>query len=352
MTSEINAVNRQGRNFADPAFEKSAYIVFAEFCSTTMIQLSEINGPVRAIRRSVSIFHLSEREAPSLARAMGVEPRHWDRARGVDLRSWRSVRRVFLDHLRYCPACLALGHQSTLFQLTQVLRCPIHIERLRTGCPYCGRPISTGLSDVARNHLYCGACGHHLAAERSRVSPESHPAAQLFEPLRRAISPRASAIEIRSDLTWDKSPAEVVANPTLTRLHHIHSTWGGVENRKDCLKVKTEVFLLKVEHGIENRPLFAGECFACTTAFRDLALLAERYAALGNVPRGLLGEGRLDEQVSAVTAAFWQTAWCLGVSGRTTINTAVMVFLGGQYPAWLPEHVEAKTYRERPVRPS
>ncbi|TDP74748.1 hypothetical protein [Roseateles toxinivorans] len=347
MTGGASAWNLRGKTVADPDLEKSAYIVFAEFCSATMIQINEIKEFLPKLGRQVSVFHLSDRRARELAGAMGVNLLLWNHARGADLLCGRTGKRVFLDQLRYCPLCLAQGQHSTLFQLTQVTKCPIHIELLRTGCPHCRDPISTNVLDVARNHLHCGACGRNLAPGVTHGSLQqhlAHPSAKLFAPLRKAIGRGPQARDLRSDLNWDKRPDEVVASPILTRLHHVHSVWGDDAGTSDFLKLEAEYIRVDVdvegdiEHSRQQSIIF----LAMQYTFEGLASRLRRIVELGDIPQGILTRGRVDEQVSAVTAAFWQAALVARVDQVLCGSSPILLGWQPWFSRWLPAHIDAK----------
>ena len=64
--------------------------------------------------------------------------------------------------LRFCPACIKLGYHSPLYQLLDIVSCPIHMIPLKTTCPECERIIPYSLSSIVLAHPYSCDCGHCL----------------------------------------------------------------------------------------------------------------------------------------------------------------------------------------------
>lgn len=80
----------------------------------------------------------------------------------------RSMVAVCASNLRYCPICLAAGYHSTLFQIRQVERCPLHAIRLQESCQWCQAKVPYRLPR-GRNPAYGCECGHEFAT----LAPES-----------------------------------------------------------------------------------------------------------------------------------------------------------------------------------
>lgn len=344
---------RRNRGSDELTPEQSAYILFTEFCSATMIQPGELAKLLNLAGRKVSVFHLTDKKACELARAMGIDPLLWNQARGADVLGDGVGKHVFLGELRYCPTCLPSAHHSALFQLPYVIKCPVHKELLRTGCPHCGTPIPTDCFSLTRNHMYCGGCGRCLASVHSRMpSTESmdHPRAALFGSLRQAICGNPLAGERRSHLNpyWDKLPGEVISSSALMRQHHLHTVWGDHSMGTDFLNAKTASFQLDVERKpdrvtgegtFEFSPVYE----KTMKAFQDLSVLLERYQSVRETPQGVRSNARVDEHVSAVAAAFWQAACVMGVHKDLNGEEPDLKpwGWGPWFLPWLPEHSEA-----------
>lgn len=350
MTDPTRMWNRHLKRYTDPALEKSAFIIFVEFCSDMVLDAGEVATLVKQ-RWSLkpSIFHLSEDVALELGQAMGIDHASWQSARGADFLAGRPGKRVFVGELRYCRACLSLGNHSTLFQLPQVVHCPIHEERLRIGCPHCGHPIPCNASALARNHLYCGTCNRNVATERRRAAlggPIGHPPVECFLALRRVLSERPRAGESRSPLQWGRSPAEIASNPTLGRILYAHTLWGDPSMGKGFLRLPAESMLLDTEEGAISRTKFhALVRIAAISAFVDLAARLGRYARLYEVPQGvedaMHSAARLDLRLSTVEAAFWRSAGAFDVLRFVVGEMPPPTAKAPPFGSWLPEHAGA-----------
>lgn len=127
MTDSSRIWNRHGKQYLDLKLEKSAFIAFVEFSSDMVLDVSEAATlSKQKWQMKPSIFHLGEEVALDLAEAMAIDPAMWAQARGADLLAGRPPRRVLLGDLRYCRSCLQVGNHSPLFQLPQLVLCPIH----------------------------------------------------------------------------------------------------------------------------------------------------------------------------------------------------------------------------------
>lgn len=69
----------------------------------------------------------------------------------------------FHPSLAYCPACLAHGYHSLVFQHRALRRCPIHGAALRYACEGCGRATPTTFRTAATIPFGCPHCGRPLA---------------------------------------------------------------------------------------------------------------------------------------------------------------------------------------------
>jgi hypothetical protein len=341
MTDEASIWNRHGKVYVDPAFEKSALIVFVEFCSDMMVSLGEADAMAKRYARSSSIFHLGSLSAKGLGDAMSIEEPLWTRARGADLVVGSPVQ-VLVGDLRYCPSCLSLGNHSVLFQLPQVAHCPIHSEALRMGCPHCGKSISTTVHALAKNHLYCGSCHRNLATARRRTTigvPVNHPPAERFAALRHSVATELPHGESRSALRWDRSANEIAASPTLARLHRWHTMWDCPSMNCGILRVKTESFVLGAEDCQRKQRTFNTLVRDATIkSFEQLAVQLEPHVRLMEIPidveRAMRSAARFDVRVSSVAAAFWQSAAVLKVNR----------FLFGEMP---PSAADAQPFSSR-----
>jgi hypothetical protein len=341
--------NRHHKQYLDASLEKSAVIAFIEFASDLVLDVSEAAALAKTKwLLKASIFHLGDEVALDLADIMAIEPRMWAQARGVDLLAGRPAKRVLLGDLRYCRSCLQLGNHSTLFQLTQVVLCPIHLEALRVGCPHCGRPISTSPLALARNHFYCGKCDRNLASERRRASmggPIGHPSAERFAVVRRLLTEPLAPGEFRSELRWDR-PGEIAASPVLVRVHHAHTLWGDPSMGSGLLNVKTESLQVDVADTLLSRPkYFALVRGAVISAFEELAMQLAKHVRLKEVPPGvheaMHSAARVDIRISTVAAAFWQAAAAFGVLPFVLGELPPPAAKAQPFWSWLPAHAEA-----------
>lgn len=82
----------------------------------------------------------------------------------------RAMQRV--HHIRFCPQCLDASFHSPIFQLANVIRCPLHGCKLQTTCIGCDHPIGHPAFDRSdfRSPLACPNCHRPFAAERSAES--------------------------------------------------------------------------------------------------------------------------------------------------------------------------------------
>ena len=74
----------------------------------------------------------------------------------------RKIRANCALSLRYCPACLAGGYHSPLYQLLSVKYCPIHGDILRTGCRVCLQAIPYQIPSGYKPEPYSCACGERV----------------------------------------------------------------------------------------------------------------------------------------------------------------------------------------------
>jgi len=347
MTDAQRMWNRHLKKYTDPALEKSAFIIFVEFCSDMVMEASEVATLVKQ-RWSLkpSIFHLSEDVALDLGQAMGIEQTSWQHARGAGFLSGRPGKRVFVGELRYCRSCLSMGNHSTLFQLPQVVHCPIHAERLRIRCPLCGHPIPCNALSLVRNHLYCGTCNRNLATARRRAAlggPIGHPPAERFFALRRILSEQPRAGESRSVLRSERSPVDVASSLPLARMLHAHTVWGDPSMGSGLLRFPTESRLLDNEEAAISRPkFFALARMAAIEAFEELAGKLGRYVRLNEVPQGveaaMHSAARLDLRMSTVAAAFWRSAAAFDVLRFVLGEMPPPTAKAPPFGSWLPQH--------------
>lgn len=69
--------------------------------------------------------------------------------------------------LRYCPACIEQGFHTAVFQLSGVVRCPVHRLALRGACPVCKKGISYRLRSRMLSNPYGCPCGAVLWPARN-----------------------------------------------------------------------------------------------------------------------------------------------------------------------------------------
>jgi hypothetical protein len=73
---------------------------------------------------------------------------------------------------RFCKECLDTGFHASIFQLSNVLRCPIHASALIDGCPNCGQSIPTVLTKPLFEHpLACARCLELIIDEKCLLNP-------------------------------------------------------------------------------------------------------------------------------------------------------------------------------------
>jgi hypothetical protein len=64
-------------------------------------------------------------------------------------------------HLRFCTSCLREGFHSSIHQILLITECPLHLERLRENCPWCGIAIDYVLRTAAfGSAVRCNRCLH------------------------------------------------------------------------------------------------------------------------------------------------------------------------------------------------
>ncbi len=349
MTVAPTIWNPHGKVYADPALEKSVLVVFVEFCSDMAIGVADARSISNWRGTKTSIFHLTNIASAGIAHAMGIEPEQWDQLRGVDLLAGRIAKQVFVGELRYCPSCLTRGNHSTLFQLPQVARCPVHQEWLRMGCSHCGSPISSSAMSLAKNHLYCGSCDRNLATSRRRMTlggAVDHPSAERFAALRRAVKAELAPGELRSRLQWNKAPRDIAASLDLVKLFHAHAVWGDPLSSEGSLMIKTESFRLDAEGPLlDRRKFYASIRSTAINAFEELATLLGQHVELMEMPpaveNAMSNGARIDLKVSAIVAAFWQAAAAFEVHRFLLGELPPWAATSAPFLSWLPEHTEA-----------
>lgn len=103
----------------------------------------------------------------------GVDATVAAQATGIDLAQGGVRHRAwFYSTLSFCPACMADGYHSLVFQHRALLQCPIHATALRHRCQGCGSAIAASFSAAAAAPFACPACGRSLATTL-RAQPAS-----------------------------------------------------------------------------------------------------------------------------------------------------------------------------------
>jgi hypothetical protein len=352
MAAPDSIWNPRGKIFAHQSIEKSALIVFVEFCSEMSITCGEMRAILPAAHHRSSIFHLTGRASERLAQAIGIEPALWDQARGADLLAGRHGLKVLVPEIRYCRTCLERGNHSALFQLPQIARCPLHDAPLQIGCPHCGRYMSTNPSSLARNHLYCGSCNRNLATLRRRMTlgeADVYPAASSFAELRNAAARNLEPGESRSPVQWDVVPVHTASTPALARMLYAQTIWLDSRSTTGLEGWKLASFNLPaVGLTIEAREVFFQTRVAAIQAMQDLATqLKSLQVDLGHMSFsldwGTRSAGRRDFEMSMLSAAFWQTAMVFDVHRFLDGQTPPPVARGPYFADWIPRHVDAIT---------
>ncbi len=142
-----------------------------------------------------SIFRLRDKELLALGSALGLsgDPRLLAAAACRDLVSQDEAPKYLSEALRFCESCLRRGWHSALFQHWAVPMCPVHLERLRSGCPACGTQIATDMYSLARSQMTCDSCGVLFARQSSLPTQRDNfdcLPSKLFAAQRRALPPR------------------------------------------------------------------------------------------------------------------------------------------------------------------
>lgn len=109
-----------------------------------------------------------ERLQQGVERLFALPGRAASLAIGADfLPSLVRQRGWFHPSLAYCPACLAHGYHSLVFQHRALRRCPIHGAPLRYACGGCGRAAPTTFQAAATVPFGCPHCERPLAGARA-----------------------------------------------------------------------------------------------------------------------------------------------------------------------------------------
>lgn len=347
MTGIAPLWNSHRKPYLDPSVEKSAYVVFVEFCSDMVLDVPELALMCRRpLMLKGSLFHIADEVAADLADAMGIDIALWDRARGVELRNAFDPKKALLGDLRHCLSCLRRGHHSALFQLPHVVACPIHAERLRSGCPHCGKPLATDARTLVRDHFYCGNCHSDLASERQRTSfgeSDHHPPAHRFATLRRLLTEPPPPGELHNGQWRYGTPPEIAASPGLVRLQHARMLWGDPSMGPEFLPIRTvSIRVLEADH--LPQPFLPEVRRAMIAAFEALAAQFSDHVGMlplpwnSAVPRR--GGGRWDTRQSVLVVAFWRAAAAMDVLRFVFGGQALW---SGTQPLhdWFPRHMEA-----------
>lgn len=316
----MNTSSSERPPWADPtldAYERSGFVVFAEYCSHLVPEPKEIADLVgsRWLLKP-SLFHLSTNVATQLGSALSFDQAAWSRALGQDLLDGASAKAALLGELRHCRTCLSRGWHSAVFQHPAVHACPLHAEPLRCGCEHCGAPIQTSAFAIARNHMHCGVCGKSLAFDRRRMSPGGHilqVPREAFEPLRLGlVAGTLSGKGMRSEFRWEIAPEEVARSANDSKAVAFHRLWP-----REPIPGVRKFHELRRTFGPAGQPLSQSEVNrrARAAAIETLTGIAAALesndcleAAPGELSTNAGSAARLDVEISLVSAAFWRTA--------------------------------------------
>jgi hypothetical protein len=169
--------------------------------------------------------------------------------------------------LRYCETCLVGGFHAAWFQWQPLERCPLHNQRLRSGCFGCAAPISYELDvDLASSPLRCSRC-------RCEWVPSLHRAAGGCAPL----DPRESG-QIR---LWAEYVDEVVAGDP--RIHRKRRSAQDLAAKRSAERIGvTRPHVLTMMNRLFDRPPPL------------LGLLTTRFEARRQAPSPVLTKGSND----------------------------------------------------------
>lgn len=104
-------------------------------------------------------FHLRAFDRSSLARLQYLLKIDQTTAYLSLIEPYRFAQVTAASNLRFCEACIENGFHSPLFQIDAVVRCPIHLEVLRTQCRCCKQPIPYQINERLLVYPYaCPSC--------------------------------------------------------------------------------------------------------------------------------------------------------------------------------------------------
>jgi hypothetical protein len=187
-----------------------------------------------------------------------------------------------------------------------------------------------------------------MAPERRRASV-SGPVVQVprleFEPVRLALLNSALSGIARNPMRWDLPPSQIAESAPEARAFARHRAW----NRETVKGLRS---FQEESHEFEDASnrLTQGELNRKSQQVNlktlgEIARVLKEYECLEDAPRALVAGNvagrRLDEDMSAVSAAFWRTAYTLGVLRQVRGEMSPPGGTGPVFGDWLPAHSQA-----------
>ncbi len=292
-------------------------------------ELDEVE-PLLKVRKTIltrSVFWLQDKDLLQLGSGLGAEVSRWDLARSAcrELVAEKDTQRHLCASLRYCPTCLRRGWHSSMFQHWSLPICPVHGDKLLTGCPACGEEIVVNLVVLARAQMTCDQCAcvfeRSAGAKASRDAHEYLPAS-AFVPYRQALPQRFAHGEESDRRLLAISDARTGADVRGRALERFQAwperplkgyrNWQVVASEYVGKPLKPqEVDLLIVESQVAE-------------TLQEIATILLEADCWEDRPPALRGRSqvgaRLDGSISMVAAAYWKTAHMYRLTEHLTSN--------------------------------
>lgn len=144
---------------------ESLWAQWSRFCVLNRPSIREIHEilpgvpPMRRMFTGWSRSDLHRTQVEQIRALLGCSEAEFHRAVGTELATATSGPHAIASNLRYCPACLAGGFHSALFQHWAVSHCWRHGEPLLDRCFNCAQPIDTTFASAAASPFGCPHCG-------------------------------------------------------------------------------------------------------------------------------------------------------------------------------------------------
>ena len=309
--------------------ERSLFIRLVHFFKRSRPEVDEIE-PLLKVRKAIlsrSVFWLQDKDLLQLGAGLAAEVSHWDMARAScrDLVTEKEAQRHLCGSLRYCPTCLHSGWHSSLFQHWVLPICPLHGDRLTTGCPGCGEEIVANLIVLARAQMTCDHCAcifeRHAGAKGNRDTHKYLPAS-AFVAYRQALPQRFAYVEETDRRLVSISDARTSADLRGRALQRFQA-WPELPLKGYR---HWSLAIYEYERKRLDPPLVDISIVESRVAktLQEIAAMLREAGCWEDCPPALQSRShvgaRLDSSISLVAAAYWKTAHMYRIANYLTTN--------------------------------